>query len=179
VTWLLIIGALAALLFLIVAVVSRGAGGPSSTIGFPYVAAPSLFSAAERSFLGVLDQSLGNEYRAFGKVRVADVASLKPGMAQSARQGALNRISGKHFDFVVCRSSDLAIVCAIELNDKSHATQRAKKRDDFLIELCQHIGLPLIQVPAKATYQLDEVRQKVLSAIVPAANATQREAVLP
>lgn len=166
-TWLLIIGGLAAML-LVVVMLARGRGVPSGTVGLPYVAAPSLFSAAERSFLGVLDQSLRHEYRAFGKVRVADVASVKPGLGQAARQGALNRISGKHFDFVVCRSSDLAIVCVIELNDKSHGTQRAKKRDDFLAAVCHQIGLPLIQIPAKAAYQIDEVREQVLSAIAPA-----------
>jgi hypothetical protein len=178
-TWLLVIGALAALLLLVEAAVSRGAGASSSTVGLPYVAAPGLFSAAERSFLGVLDQALGREYRAFGKVRVADVASLKAGLGNSARQGALNRISGKHFDFVICRSSDLKIVCGIELNDKSHASQRARKRDDFLVALCQQIGLPLIQVPAKAAYQIDDVRQQVLSAIVPVPGVAQPDAICP
>ena len=76
----------------------------------------ALFSPAERSFLGVLDQAVGTDYRVFGKVRVADVASVKPGLGNSARQGALNRIAQKHFDFVVCGARDLNIVCAVELD---------------------------------------------------------------
>jgi len=84
------------------------------------------------------------EHRVFGKVRVADVAMTPPGLSGTARQGALNRIAFKHFDFVVCRSSDLSIVCAVELNDKSHASERAQARDDLLAKVCQAIGLPLL-----------------------------------
>ena len=67
--------------------------GGSSSIGFPYQPAKALFSVAERSFLGVLDQAVGSEHRVFSKVRVADVAMVKPGLGNSARQGALNRVA--------------------------------------------------------------------------------------
>ena len=81
---------------------------------------------AERSFLGALDQAVGPDHRVFGKVRVADIAVVRPGLGQSARQGALNRIAAKHFDFIVCRAGDLAVVCAVELNDISHSGKRAR-----------------------------------------------------
>jgi len=116
----------------------------AKSVGFPYKPAKTLFSPAERSFLGVLDRAVGPEHRVFGKVRVADVAMTPPGLSGTARQGALNRIAFKHFDFVVCRSSDLSIVCAVELNDKSHASERAQARDDLLAKVCQAIGLPLL-----------------------------------
>lgn len=69
---------------------NQGRAGPA---GFPYQPAKTLFSPAERSFLGVLDQAVGPEHRVFGKVRVADIATVKPGLGNSARQGALNRIA--------------------------------------------------------------------------------------
>jgi hypothetical protein len=120
----------------------------------------TLFTPAERSFLGVLDQALGSEYRVFGKVRVADIASVKPGLGNSARQAALNRIAAKHFDFVVCRASDLSVICAVELNDRSHSSQRAQARDDLLFKVCQTIHLPLLIVPAKHAYSLQEVKAR-------------------
>lgn len=141
-------------------------------IGFPYQRGKVLFSAAERSFLGVLDQAVGAEHRVFGKVRVADVASVRGGVSGAARQGALNRIAGKHFDFIVCRASDLSIVCAVELNDKSHARERAKSRDEFVVELCRVIGLPLLTYPAKANYALSDVRSQFLAALAPNAPPT-------
>ena len=140
-------------------------GGNHGSIGFPYQPAKPLFSAAERSFLGVLDQAVGPNHRVFGKVRVADVASVKPGLGNSARQAALNRIAAKHFDFVVCRANDLFVVCAIELNDKSHSSQKAQSRDNLLAQVCQTIRLPLVTVPAKQAYSVQEVQAQFAAAI--------------
>lgn len=139
-----------------------GAGG---SVGLPYVAVPNLFSAAERSFLGALELAVGPDYRVLGKVRVADVARVKPGLGRSAWQGAHNRIAAKHFDFVVCRAADLAIVCAVELNDSSHGTQKAKARDDLLTAVCRVINLPLLQVAARKAYPVKELQAQFQAAI--------------
>lgn len=145
--------------------------GSGAKVGFPYAPAKVLFTPPERSFLGVLDQAVGPQYRVFGKVRVADLAALKPGLRASARQGALNRVAGKHVDFVVCRASDLAVVCAVELNDRSHASKRAQARDAFLVDVCKTIGLPLFQVPAKSAYSVPELRAQLGRVIKVAAAA--------
>ena len=160
---------LAVLVFIVFIILAalKSKQGNASSISFPYQPAKMLFSAAERSFLGVLDQVVGPEHRVFGKVRVADVATVKPGLSNSARQGALNRIAAKHFDFVVCRASDLSVVCAVELNDKSHSSQRVQARDDLLAKVCQAINLPLLIVPAKQTYSLQELRAQFAAALSP------------
>jgi hypothetical protein len=139
--------------------------GTGSKVGFPYVPAKTLFTAAERSFLGVLDQAVGSEHRVFGKVRVADLALVKPGLGTAARQGALNRVAAKHFDFVVCRASDLSVVCAVELNDSSHSSKRAQARDELLTKVCEAIGLPLVQVPAKRAYSVQELQAQFASVV--------------
>jgi len=81
---------------------------------YPYQAISHLFTPAERSFLGVLDQAVYPSCRAFGKVRVADVLKVKKGMARSDWQAAFNKICSKHFDYVICRASDLRILLVIE-----------------------------------------------------------------
>ena len=155
-----------AIAFLLLAALTK-ANRQSGSVGYPYVPAKTLFSAAERSFLGVLDSAVGSEYRVFGKVRVADIAAVKPGLGASTRQAALNRIASKHVDYVVCRADDLTVVCAVELNDKSHAGQRARARDELLAKVCQAIGLPLLVVPAKQAYELQDVRSQFHAAIRP------------
>ena len=161
------------LLFVVVLVVVatltslKRRAGASGTIGFPFQRGAPLFSPAERSFLGVLDKAVGAEHRVFGKVRVADVAAVKPGLGNSARQGALNRIAAKHFDFVVCRADDLGVVCAVELNDRSHSSRKAKARDELLANVCSAINLPLLALPARATYSVGEVRDQFLAAVAP------------
>lgn len=155
------------LVVVVFAVVAAGnaKGGRGSAVGFPYQRAPDLFSAAERTFLGVLDQAASPEYRVFGKVRIADVATLKPGLNASASQGALNKVASKHFDFVVCRASDFSVVCAIELNDKSHGSKRGQARDEFVVGVCRAIGLPLLQVPAQRSYAVTDIHAQLLATI--------------
>jgi hypothetical protein len=133
----------------------------------PYQSANTLFSAAERSFLGVLDRAVGSDYRVFGKVRVADVAVVKSGLSNSARQVALNRIAAKHFDFIVCRADDLSLVCAIELNDKSHSSQRAQARDEFVAQVCRTVCLPLLTVQAQRSYSVQDIQSQLASLLSP------------
>jgi hypothetical protein len=123
------------ILIVIVVVVLAARLKPQSAKGFPYKKNPVLFSPAERSFLGVLEQAVGDKYRVLGKVRVADVASVKPMSDRRAWQRAFNRISAKHFDFVICGSDDLEIVAAVELDDKSHRNRQRQDRDKFLAGL--------------------------------------------
>jgi hypothetical protein len=163
--WLFVLFAVFVVFVVLAALKGKVSGAGS--IGFPYQPAKPLFSAAERSFLGVLDQAVGPEHRVFGKVRVADVAAVKPGLGNSARQGALNRIAAKHFDFVICRSGDLSVVCAVELNDKSHASRKAQSRDELLANVCHSIRLPLLTVPAKAAYSPLELRAQFLAMVEP------------
>ena len=57
--------------FLVVAYIKRRRGTQESS-ELPYQRKKSLFTNAERSFLGVLDQAIDERLRVFGKVRVAD-----------------------------------------------------------------------------------------------------------
>jgi ssDNA-binding Zn-finger/Zn-ribbon topoisomerase 1 len=108
----------------------------------------------------VLQQAVGNNAAIFGKVRVADVVEPKPkaGLGRSARQTAFNKISAKHFDFLLCDKEDLSVACAIELDDASHNSKRRQERDEFLKKVCEAAGVPLIQIPAKSAYIISEVK---------------------
>ena len=141
--------------------------GQSGKEKFPYKKSSALFSPAERSFLGTLDLALGSDYRVFGKVRIADVVTVSGTVGKSAWQTAFNRICAKHFDYVVCESRTLQIVCVIELNDKSHSAHKRQLRDQFVNNLCKSIGLPLITIQASMGYVLPELRDKIKAAISP------------
>jgi hypothetical protein len=121
----------------------------------------TLFSPAERSFLGVLKQAVGENIQIFGKVRVADVIAPINGISRSDWQKSFNKISGKHFDFILCDKNDLSIICAVELNDSSHNSKKRKDRDIFLEGACESANIPLIQVKARSTYNIDELKQSL------------------
>ena len=142
----------------------------------PYQLQPALFTPAERSFLGALEQALGDELRLFGKVRVADVVKVEGVRDRSARQRAFNRISAKHFDFLLCRPDDLAVVAAVELDDRSHGARKRRKRDDFLREVCGAAGLPLLNITARRSYSVEELRREVgaVAALRPTMTSPER-----
>lgn len=128
---------------------------------YPYVKVDFLFTKAERSFLGVLNQAVKDEAQIFGKVRLADVMKVEKGIGNSKRQTAFNKIRAKHFDYVLCNPKDLSVLCVIELNDKSHNTKKAKEGDAFKVEACKASSIQLIQIKAKTTYKINEVRAEI------------------
>ncbi len=127
----------------------------------PYRSKGMLFSPAERSFYGVLSQVVGDNAIVFGKVRVADVVVPAKGISRSVWQAAFNKISGKHFDFLLCDNDDLSVICAIELDDSSHQSKERVQRDRFLEGVCAAARVPLIRIPAKSGYVIDEIREVV------------------
>lgn len=142
--------------------------GQGGKLKFPYKKSGPLFTPAERSLLGVLDMALGQDYRILGKVRVADVVEVSGTTGRSAWQIAFNRISSKHFDYVLCDKENLTVICVLELNDKSHNGRKRQKRDEFLDGVCKAANLPLVVIPAKAGYAVQEIRDLVRSATNPA-----------
>jgi len=139
---------------------SRDDGG---ALSFKIQAA--LFTPAERSFLGVLDLAVGKDFRIFGKVRVGDVLAPQDGLNNRARTTTLNKINRKHFDFVLCKPDDLTVLCAIELNDKSHLQKNRRDRDAFLVNACDGAGLPLIMFDARRAYAPNEIGARIAEAL--------------
>lgn len=158
----LIIGIILFIVILLAIAKNQPSSGSS-----PYQLRGPLFTPAERSFLGVLNSVLKDDVHIFGKVRVADVLTTVKGMNPSNRQKAFNKISAKHFDFVLCNKDDYSIICAIELNDKSHNNKQRQQRDAFLENACEAASLPLIQIKAQAGYSLDEIKNQ-LAPYIPA-----------
>ena len=159
-----VLGALI-IVFVVVLVIARLKGGVGRTAVSDYSKRRTLFSPAERSFLGVLEQAVGEEYRVFGKIRVADVLEPRHGLSRSARQSALNRISAKHFDFVLCARGDLSIACAVELDDASHNKAGRRDRDAFLATACESAALPLLRISAERTYAIEEIRSRLFAVL--------------
>jgi ssDNA-binding Zn-finger/Zn-ribbon topoisomerase 1 len=59
----------------------------------------------------------------------------------------------------LCNKSDLAIICALELNDSSHKAANRAERDTFLLNACKSAGVPLVQIPARNIYSLNDIRE--------------------
>lgn len=126
-----------------------------------YAKRDDFLSLAERSFFGVLQDAVQDKALVFCKVRVADILFVKSGLEKGERMKAFNRIAKKHVDFVICTKDDVSVLCAIELNDSSHNSSSRQKRDDFLVSAFDSANLPLIQMPAKKSYSINDIREQL------------------
>ena len=134
-----------------------------------YFLRKTLFTPAERSFLGVLEPALPPGTRVFGKVRLEDVFGVKSGLDRGKRQAARNRINRKHVDFLLVRASDLIPLAGIELDDSSHEEEERQQRDIFVDSVFASAGLPLLHMPAQKSYSTVEVRAQLATLLAPSA----------
>lgn len=125
----------------------------------------NLFTPAERSFLGVLEQALDSRYRVFGKVRLGDLIKPAKVLAAGKRTTARNRINQKHVDFVVCTANELALVGVLELDDQSHGCEDRAGRDVFVDQALAMAGIPVLRFPAQKGYAVQDVRARLAEMI--------------
>ncbi len=130
----------------------------------PYGRIPDLFTPAERHFLNTLDQATPENLRVFGKVRIADVLRVTTSNRKRFWR-YFTQISSKHLDYVLVDRTSMRIVCAIELDDRSHDRRDRGVRDTFVNEACTTAGLPLIRVPAARHYDANVIRQRICHAV--------------
>ena len=112
----------------------------------------------EKSFLMALDVALGENYRAFAQVRLAELANPTLGANSASRRQALIGVMAKSVDFVICDVLTLDPVAAIEVDDRSHLLPERQQRDAFVNAVFLEIGLPLMRVKARRAYSVDELR---------------------
>jgi len=122
-----------------------------------------LLSRAERNFYSTLGLALGDQRVVMCKVRIADVLRTRKGLDSKDRMTAFNKISRKHFDFVLLDPSDLSIVAAIELDDSSHHRNDRQERDRFVENACKGAALTLHRFDVKRAYQVEEMRRVILT----------------
>lgn len=140
------------LFFAIAVIFVAVVGNKSASIGHSYELVAHLVSPAESRFLKVLNSILDGRYIVFVKVRVADV--LKPRKLGSSKNWirAFNAIKAKHFDFVLCEPDSFQIVAVIELDDSTHSSKSARRRDAVKNSACKSAKVPLLRIRARSKY---------------------------
>lgn len=122
----------------------------------PYRRKDYLFTRAERSFFGVLEQALAGQYLIFAKVRLADLLYLPKGT--ESRQRHQNRVQSKHVDFVLCSRDQVKPLLVIELDDSSHERSDRRERDSFVKQALAAARLPIMNVRVQQSYNPQGLR---------------------
>ncbi len=129
-------------------IVIGGKGKVRSKISGSFKAIPYLNTKAEQNFFMQLERKLPDHLYIACKVRLADLC--KPDNHKNIT--AFNKISKKHVDFVLVSKGTSKVVCAIELDDKSHQSKSAVKRDNEKSYALQSAGISLHRVKAGRGY---------------------------
>ncbi len=162
---LLILLAVVAVVVVVLVLLKMFFAKPEKVAG--YKSRERVLTPAERSFFGALEMLLSSQYRAFPKIRLADLIAPASGTDRSGFQSALNRIAAKHADFTICRESDLAILGVVELDDRSHDRADRQARDRFLEQALQSAGIPLLRIKAARGYDTVQLSSQLTAFLNP------------
>ena len=127
-------------------------------VDFQFELQSNLLSDAENKFYQFLVSKINEtEYKVMAKVRLADI--FRCTNEGKLRHSGFNRIKAKHFDFVIINNLSSKIICAIELDDKSHNRKSAVKNDMFKNKVCADTNLKLIRVKVAKYYNDNTLRE--------------------
>lgn len=121
----------------------------------PYKKRDDFLSASELSFYRTLRTFIENKAVICPKVAVKEIVFIGNGVGKDYMK-FFNWVAKKHVDFVLCDASTMRVVCAVELDDKSHQKESRKQRDAFVDRVFDTTKIPLFHIPAKSGYSAGE-----------------------
>jgi very-short-patch-repair endonuclease len=129
----------------------------------PYERRGTLLNPQEIAFLRSLQCAVREDWLIFPLVRLADIIKVRSKTRKS--QAWLQRIYGKHVDFLICDYETLEAKLAIELDDRSQRTSERAQRDRFVNVALAAAGLPLLRVKVEAKYETSVLRKDIEDAL--------------
>ena len=124
----------------------------------PYERRQYFLSPAEKAFYDILDELVGEDITICPKPSVREVLQVRADVRRD-RLKYFNSISQKHVDFVLCDKDTMQILCAVELDDRSHERSDRQQRDAFLDKAFKKAKLPLFHIPCKKSYGAKELNE--------------------
>mgnify|MGYP003539540349 CR=1 FL=1 len=117
----------------------------------PYKKRDDFLSKAEKMFYDTLNTYYADKITVCPKVAVKEIVFVGKGTGKEYMK-YFNWIAKKHVDFVLCNSLTMDVLCAVELDDSSHAKADRQKRDAFIDKVFEVSQIPLIHIPLKSGY---------------------------
>lgn len=109
---------------------------------YPYRARPILTKREYKFYLLLRKEAYKRHMIVCPKVGVKDLLEVT---TRKQYMKYFRQIAQKHIDFVVC-DEDLHVLFAVELDDSSHDTKAARKRDVFKDRAFKAAGVPLKRI---------------------------------
>ena len=115
-----------------------------------------LLSETELNFYLVLKSIIQEKQAISCKCRLEDIMYIEN---CPKKESYRSKIKSRHVDFIIYNPLNGYTDYAIELDDKSHETEKQIQADRLKDQIFQKIGLPLIRIKAKRFYQPEEIKK--------------------
>lgn len=171
---------LAIILMMLLIVVALGAiklsdGG----VAFPFRRKAQLFTPAEHTFLNLIEQAMGREFRIICRVKLSDVVSVRQTTNKKTASQAISRASSRQLDFVLVDKEDMSPVLAIDLVHTQGKDGYKAQKDWFVSGALDAAGVPHARIKVKSGYSVDDVRECIENKLIPYRRLQQKMAQLP
>ncbi|MFT6898884.1 MAG: hypothetical protein ACJA13_003311 [Paraglaciecola sp.] len=159
---------LAIILMMLLIVVAIGAvklNEPS--LGFPFKSKGNLFTAVERSFLELIEEAVGGQYRVMCRVKLGDILAVREKTDKKALKNALSRANGRQLDFVLCAKGDMTPVVAIDLVHSNGKEGYKSQRDWFVSGALDAARIPHLRIKVRSGYNARDIRECIEHKVAP------------
>ena len=115
----------------------------------PYIRRKFILTEAEKKlyrFLRERFDKINKSIVILSKVRLGDIVELNEAITRDSK--LFLKIAYKHVDFCIL-SPELDLICVVELDDFTHDTVEAIKRDNFVAEVMHDCNIPLYRVKCR------------------------------
>ncbi len=130
-----------------------------------YISYQFLLSANECCLFHKLQQAIDQKSMFIScQVRMIDIIKPDPRLTSRAFFQARASIFQKHLDFVICRTDNSRIICAIELDDASHQRPERQKSDQLKNKAFKQAQIPLIRYMYPKRITIDQIKKDILIA---------------
>ena len=171
---------LAIILMMLLIVVALGAVKLSDGgVAFPFRRKPQLFTPVEHSFLNLIEQAMGREFRIVCRVRLNDLVSIRQTTNKKTASQAISRASSRQLDFVLVDKTDMSPVLAIDLVHNQGKDGYKSQKDWFVTGALDAAGLPHARIKVKSGYSVEDIRECLENKLIPYRRIQQKMAQLP
>ncbi|MGJ8681532.1 DUF2726 domain-containing protein [Paraglaciecola sp.] len=145
------------MMLIIVAVAAMKLHEPS--LAFPFKKKANLFTPVERSFLELIEKSVGADVRIMCRVKMSDVLSVRQNTDKKTIKNALTRAGGKQFDFVLCSKENMTPMLAIDLVHKKGKEGYKNQRDFYVSGALNAAHVPHVRIKVRSGYTVKDIQE--------------------
>ncbi len=121
----------------------------------------ALFSPVERSFLGLLEKAVQQDYRIMNRVKLADVLEVKSTASEKNRRSTLLKLNAKYLDYVLCDPESMKVVAVLDLVNIHNKEGHKAIPDWFVSGALDAAGLPYLRIAIKPGYTVTELQAAI------------------